>query len=269
MKNTSSSVELMYGSAAGRMLLGAVMALKLDRIAVRFLCSPLSVPMARRYAKRNGLDATSEELARCRSFRDIFARHREFDFDERPESLISPCDGWLSVFPIDSGSRFAIKGSSYGIGDFLQDESLARRFQGGSCLIFRLCVSDLHHYCYIDSGFQGENHPIPGLLHSVQPIACEKYPVYVLNRRSWCLMETDNFGSVIQCEIGALVVGGIANEKENARFSKGEEKGHFELSGSTIVLLFEPGRIEPDDGFIPAGDSEVRVRMGQRIGRKA
>jgi len=33
-----------------------------------------------------------------------------------------------------------------------------------------------------------------------------------------------HFGPVVQCEIGALVVGGIANEKENAHFSKGSEK---------------------------------------------
>lgn len=52
----------------------------------------------------------------------------------------------------------------------------------------------------------------------------------------------------MQCEIGALVVGGIFNAKENIRFCKGAEKGHFELSGSTIILLFEQGqmRLRPE-----------------------
>ena len=47
----------------------------------------------------------------------------------------------------------------------------------------------------------------------------------------------------MQTEIGAFVVGGIVNERENASFRKGEEMGHFELAGSTIVLLFQKGRI--------------------------
>ena len=114
------------------------------------------------------------------------------------------------------------------------------------------------------------NHFIPGMLHSVQPVACSSYPVYTLNRRSWCLMATEHFGPVVQTEIGALIVGGIVNYFENTRFSRGMEKGHFELAGSTIVLLFEPGRIrllpEIENGM--TGDREVRVEMGQRIGER-
>ena len=45
-------------------------------------------------------------------------------------------------------------------------------------------------------------------------------------------MATENFGPVVQTEIGALIVGGIVNYRENARFCKGMEKGHFELAGA-------------------------------------
>ncbi len=76
------------------------------------------------------------------------------------------------------------------------------------------------------------------MLHSVQPAAYETYPVFILNRRSWSLMATESFGPVIQTEIGALIVGGISNCIENSRVVRGSEKGHFELAGSTIVLLF-------------------------------
>jgi len=174
----------------------------------------------------------------------------------------------MSVFEIDQQSCFSIKNSHYALRDFLQDEELAKNYIGGDCVIFRLCASDYHHYCYIDNGYQGENHFIEGALHSVQPIACEKYPVYVKNRRSWCLLETENFGNVVQCEIGALIVGGIANEKENAHFSKGEEKGHFELAGSTIVLLFEKGKIKLKEELVKklSESSEVKVALGEWIG---
>ena len=269
MRNTAGSVSFLYGTAFGRMLLKCVMKLHLDRIAVWFLRSRLSKVLNGRFIRRNNIVVTEEERKSFRSYRDMFARKREnIPFDTAPDHLISPCDSWLSVFPLDGDSTFAIKNSHYSISDFLQDEELAKKYIGGTCLIFRLCVSDYHHYCYVDDGYQGENHFIPGQLHSVQPIACETYPVFVLNRRSWCLMETDHFGPVVQCEIGALVVGGIENEKENARFSKGEEKGHFELAGSTIILLVEKDSVQLNAELTEklSQAEEVQVKLGQWIG---
>lgn len=269
MSQTSGTVCFFYKTSVGRGLLKIIMKLHLDRIVVRFLWSPASKVLDERFIQRNGISVTPEEKASFRSFRDLFARTRtDIVIDSTPEHLISPCDGWLSAFPIDEQSSFAIKNSHYRIQDFLQDEALAKNYMGGTCLILRLCVSDYHHYCYIDDGYQGENHFIPGVLHSVQPIACETYPVYVLNRRSWCLLKTEHFGPVVQCEIGALVVGGIVNAKENARFVKGEEKGHFELAGSTIVLLFEKGQMHLRPELVEqlSQAEEVQVKQGAWIG---
>ena len=269
MKNESGAVSFLYGTAAGRIILKAIMGLHLDKAAVSFLCSPWSKLIIGRYIAKNGLDITPEERASYGSFRELFVRTRKpVQVDEKPDLLISPCDGLISAFEISRESSFNIKSSEYGLGDFLQDEELAKNYVGGTCLVFRLCASDYHHYCYIDNGFQGKNHHIPGVLHSVQPIACEKYPVYVLNRRCWSLLTTESFGPVVQCEIGALVVGGIFNEKENVRFRKGDEKGHFELAGSTIVLLFEKGQIELRHELNEklSTAEEVRVKQGEWIG---
>lgn len=269
MSRTSKTVRFLYGTVPGRAILKIVMALSLDQIAVNFLWSPFSRPIIKWYARRSGVHLTPEQCTAFRSFRDYFARTREdIRIDMTPAHLISPCDGWLSVFPINEQSCFSIKHSRYRICDFLQNEILASNYLGGSCLVFRLCASDYHHYCYIDDGYQGRNHYIPGVLHSVQPIACETYPVFVLNRRSWCLLTSEHFGPVVQCEIGALVVGGIFNEKENARFRKGEEKGHFELAGSTIVLLFEAGQIQLTPALRQklSECEEVRVQQGEWIG---
>lgn len=269
MKNASGSVSFLYGTSVGRILLKTVMGLRLDRIAVWFLRSPLSKLVIGGYAKRNGIPLSKEERASFKTYRDFFVRTREpLPVDPTPEHLISPCDGWLSVFDVDVDSCFAIKNSHYRLQDFLQDEALSQRYKGGTLLVFRLCASDYHHYCYADGGYQGENHPIAGVLHSVQPIACETFPIYVLNRRSWCLLETDHFGPVVQCEIGALVVGGIVNEKENLRFEKGEEKGRFELAGSTIVLLLEKERFTLRGELAEAlsQNEEARVLQGEWIG---
>ena len=269
MKNTSGAVSFFYGNWFGRFLLKTIMVLHLDCIAVWFLKSRLSKCMNKGFVKRNNIPVTPEELKSFRSYRELFVRTRDdLTVDPQPDHLVSPCDSWLSVYSLDENSSFAIKNSHYQMKDFLQDEELAKKFLGGTCLIFRLCPTDYHHYCFIDDGYQGENHFIKGQLHSVQPIACETYPVYVKNRRSWCLMDTKHFGSVVQCEVGALVVGGIVNHKANAEFRKGEEKGHFDLAGSTIVLLFEAGKIRLLDEITEAltKNDEVQVKLGQWIG---
>lgn len=271
MSNTSGFVGFLYGTAFGRAILKTIMHTGADRIMVGFLRSRASRPVIKRYALKNGITVSEEELKGFRSFRDFFARNssrKSVDFD--PKHLISPCDGWLSTYPIRPDSTFEIKGSEYRTQDLVTDRDLAERYMNGTCIVIRLCASDFHHYCFIDDGWQGRNHFIPGELHSVQPYALAKYPVFALNRRSWCILDTDNFGPVAQTEIAALVVGGIVNDKENERVRRGEEKGRFELAGSTIVLMFEPDRIrllpEFSGGTV---DNEIRVKQGMWIGSAA
>ena len=268
MKNNDRMVNFLYATKTGRILLSLIQKTHADHLIVRFLRSHWSRPVVAWYAKHYNIPMTTEERQKYRSFRDFFARKREITkIDITPVHLISPCDGWLSGYPIEKDSSFNIKGSHYRIRDLLGDDLLAKNYEGGTCLVIRLRASDYHRYCYIDDGYQSCNHIIPGLLHSVQPIACETYPVFTLNRRCWCLLATENFGPVVQTEIGALVVGGIINRNENNRFLRGSEKGHFDLAGSTIVLLFEPGRIRLRPEIKEQLDCgrEVRVELGSWI----
>lgn len=264
-------VRFLYGTAPGRSLLKLIRKVRADRLIVRFLRSPLSRPFTAWYVKKNNIPMSRSELRQFPTFRDFFVRDKSVSVDDTPEHLISPCDGWLSVFPVREEGSFEIKHSHYRLQDFLQDDALAMNYRGGLCLIFRLCASDYHHYCYIDDGYQGQSHYIEGELHSVQPIACETYPVYTLNRRCWCLLDTEHFGPVVQTEIGALIVGGIVNNEGSTRFCRGMEKGRFELAGSTIVLLFEPGRItlRPElEAQLQTG-SEIRVELGMWIASRS
>ncbi len=235
-----------------------------------YLRSPLSRPIIGGFARRNGIPLTPEQKKSFGSYQEFFLRRRPpLPVDQTPEILVSPCDGWLSAFPIREDSSFVIKGAPYRLEDLIADKRLARQFQGGDCLIFRLCPSDYHHYSYIDDGFQGKNHFIPGALHSVQPLACQTYPVYTLNRRCWSLLESDHFGPVIQAEIGALIVGGIVNDHENAQVSRGMEKGRFDLAGSTIVLLFQKDRVQllPEIAQLLKTQEEYRAIQGTAVGR--
>ncbi len=266
----SAAVRFLYGTRPGRLLLKLILGSHVDKIAVWYLRSPLSRPIIGGFARRNGIPLTPEQKKSFGSYQEFFLRRRSpLPVDQTPEILVSPCDGWLSAFPIREDSSFVIKGAPYRLEDLIADKRLARQFQGGDCLIFRLCPSDYHHYSYIDDGFQGKNHFIPGALHSVQPLACQTYPVYTLNRRCWSLLESDHFGPVIQAEIGALIVGGIVNDHENAQVSRGMEKGRFDLAGSTIVLLFQKDRVQllPEIAQLLKTQEEYRAVQGTAVGR--
>lgn len=270
MNENSAAVRFFYGTHFGRFLLRKILASRVDRLCVKFLCSRASRFLVGGYAKRHGI--ILEPKAKYATFRDFFIRPKPGigPIHLTPGHLISPCDGWLSVYPIKGDSTFHIKGADYRLRDFLNTQMMdAIHYEDGLCLVFRLRASDYHHYCYIDDGYQGENHYIPGELHSVQPLACETYPVYTLNRRVWTLLTTEHFGPVIQTAIGALIVGGIVNDRENCRVRRGAEMGHFELAGSTIVLLFQRDRLAlaPHIKGQTAGGRELRVEQGTFLGK--
>ena len=270
MKN-SASVQFLYGTAPGRILLKGIQQLHLDRIAVWFLRSSLSKAIIPWYIRTNQIPMERYQEQKFGSFRDFFLREKKnYTFDADPEHLISPCDGFLSVFPVEENQGFSLKGSYYRVQDLIHDPETAALFTGGQCLVFRLCASDYHHYCYIDDGNLKKSGFIEGKLHSVQPIACETYPVFSLNRRAWSLLQTVHFGPVVQTEIGALVVGGIVNNQTEGTFSRGEKKGRFELSGSTIVLFLQKGAISlrPEILEILKQQPEARVELGMWIGSR-
>ena len=161
------SIRFLYGTVPGRGILKLLLNSGADRIIVRFLRSPWSRPLIPWYARRHNVKLDRFQLRDYRTFRDFFARKRSLTcIDYMPEHLISPCDGWLSAYPIDEDSRFSIKGTQYRLEDLLDDPLLARHYEGGTCMVFRLCASDYHRYCYIDDGYLWQNHYIPGVLHS-------------------------------------------------------------------------------------------------------
>lgn len=49
--------------------------------------------------------------------------------------------------------------------------------------MFRLCVEDYHRYIYVDDGVKSENVKIPGVLHTVNPVANDSFPIYKENAK--------------------------------------------------------------------------------------
>ena len=147
---------------------------------------------------------------------------------------------------------------------------LANDYSDGYVMVCRLTPDDYHRYCYIDDGYHDANKKIKGLLHTVRPIAVEQKDVFVTNSRSYTVLDTVNFGQVIQIEVGALMVGKIKNNYTNYRFKKGEEKGFFEYGGSTIILLVNKENVKIDNYLInnTKNGYETKIKIGERIGVK-
>lgn len=267
----NSLLKSLYGTLGGRCLLKLLTAPVVSKAAGAFMDSPLSKPLIRRFIRTSGIDTSQYVMYDFRSYNDFFTRTvREGcrPVDTVPEHLISPCDSKLTAYKIDGGSLFRIKDSYYSIADLLKNRRLAEKYKDGYCLIFRLEVDDYHRYCYIDSGRKSRNIFIGGELHTVNPIALEHYNIYKRNCREYTVMRTDNFGDVVQVEVGAMMVGRICNHHAECSFRRGDEKGMFEFGGSTIVMLFQNGSIRIDDDIWENSrdGAETVVKYGEKIG---
>ncbi|MDE5583034.1 MAG: phosphatidylserine decarboxylase [Ruminococcus sp.] len=264
-------LERLYNTLTGRIILKFLTAPPVSEIVGFYMDSPFSIPLIKPFVRNNNIDMSEYKEKFFISYNDFFTR--KIKTESRPidyinTHLISPCDSKLTAYKIRQNSIFKIKNSLYRISDMLKNEFLSRRYEGGYCLIYRLEVSDYHRYCYIDDGIKTGNTYIKGEFHTVNPIALKKYNVYKRNSREYTIMHTDNFGDVVQIEVGAMMVGKIHNHHGEYNFAKGEEKGMFMFGGSTVIQLFEKNRIRPDsdilrntrDGF------ETIVHYGEKIG---
>ncbi len=239
-----------------------------------YMDSALSVKRIEGFVRANKIDMDEYAQRSYRSFNDFFTRSIKPEarpIDRDPDTLISPCDGYMSAYRISGDSVFSIKDSYYNIEDLVGGSSIAGEYLNGTCLVLRLGVENYHRYCYIDDGFKSGNHRIPGRYHPVQPIVVRKQPVFVQNTREYTVLNTKNFGIVTQIEVGACLVGRICNHHEACIIHRGEEKGFFEFGGSTIVLLFKEGTVDiPQEVFdATLSDKEAIVKYGAAIGRKA
>ena len=207
------------------------------------------------------------------SYNDFFTRRLKEG--QRPVAaddsvLVSPCDGKVTVSRIGSDSRFYIKDTLYTLERLLKNKKLAKRYLGGYAVILRLTVDDYHHYCYVADGEKSPDVKIPGVFHTVNPAANDVCQIYHENTREYCLLKTEQFGTIAMMEVGAMMVGKITNLKPGAcEVKKGEEKGYFEFGGSTIVLLLQHGKVRLDSDLIENSENgyETIVRMGERIGK--
>ena len=264
-------LKFLYNTLIGRMILKLLITKPISNLAALFMNSGLSKFMIKRFIDKNDINMFEYDDRKYKSYNDFFTRKvisYKRPINASKDVLISPCDSKLIAYKITDDLTIGIKNGYYSINS-LVDKDIMEDYKGGDALVFRLSTDNYHRYCYIDSGSKGKNTKIKGVLHTVQTIELNKYNFYNMNSREWTLLNTNNFGKVIQVEIGALCIGRIKNAHETYIYKKGEEKGYFEFGGSTIVLLFKKNTIKLDEDIYKNSQENIEtiVKYGERIGK--
>lgn len=265
-------LELLYNTIAGRLILKLLVNPKLSEICGKFMDSGISLLFIKPFALINHIHFEEYQCEGFHCFNDFFSRKIKTELrpiNDNPESLIAPCDGMLSAYKLDKDIVIPVKQSVYSIPELLHDRKLAREFEDGWCLVYRLGVNNYHRYCYFDNGISLGNRHIDGVLHTVRPVALHKVPVFIRNTREYSLIRTESFKEAVQMEVGALLVGKIVNLRGKHKCLRGEEKGFFKYGGSTVIVLLkkDTANVFPEIITATKHGIEVPVKMGQIVGR--
>jgi len=234
-------------------------------------------PLARRLlGNRNFLKTCGVDESECvpqssgrgfRTWREIFERKIHYErcrpMSENPSLVVSPCDARVLVGSLSDSSAVFIKNKF-----FLYEELLGpsrsdwlRVFRQGECALFRL-TPDKYHYNHAPvSGRVADHYVIDGAHHSCNPQAVVALATpYSKNRRVVTILDTDfpdgtGVGFVAMIEVVALMIGDIVQCYSECGYGaprpvttdlflrRGCPKSLFRPGSSTVVLLFQKGRV--------------------------
>lgn len=239
----------------------------------------------RTFAKQYGVAVDEAELPldSYPTFGDFFTRKLKEGLrpiapgDDVP---VSPVDAAVSHAGIaDKGRLIQAKGRDYSLGALLGDPDEGRRFAGGAYATLYLSPRDYHRFHAPLPGTVLGWRYVPGHLWPVNRPSVRGVPeLFAVNERVIISMETP-VGRVAMVAVGATCVGRIRlsfddlvtntdRPASRVRYDlprpirKGEELGMFEM-GSTVILVFEPGKVALDERLV----QDAPVRLGEAIGR--
>ncbi|KAI0472995.1 phosphatidylserine decarboxylase-domain-containing protein [Xylariaceae sp. FL0804] len=192
---------------------------------------------------------------------------------DNPHIIVSPADCRSVVFnSIDSATDIWIKGREFSIKRLLGDAypEDAKRYDNGTLGIFRLAPQDYHRFHIPVDGILRKPKLIEGEYYTVNPMAIRSaLDVYGENIRVICPIDTEHHGRVMVVCVGAMMVGStVITRKEGEKVGRAEELGYFKFGGSTIVVLFEEGKMVYDDDLVDNSNSalETLIRAGMSVG---
>lgn len=186
-----------------------------------------------------------------RSFNDIFLRVPKIPFKingkNNPAVLVSPASGKIhQIYAKNVNSNFKVKRDVLNIRQALNNSPLAEKFIGGKIVDILLWFTDYHYF----------HAPISGEIVEVGEYAgsynynfknVDWYKALAKHKRVSYVIKSKEFGLVAMIPVGFWGVGSIITDtkiKKGYQITKGEKMGHFGYGGSSILLVFEPDKIE-------------------------
>lgn len=264
----------------------------LSRLAGRIAASEtpwLRDALIRRFVRAYGVDLSeaARGIGQFASFNDFFTR--ELKPGARPladnaQFIVSPADGAVSQLgPVSGGRIIQAKGRDYSVAEILGCGAReAARFEGGSFITIYLSPKDYHRVHMPAAGTLLATSYIPGDLYSVNTATAAGVDrLFARNERLACRFDgpDGHFASIM---VGAMIVAGIDTVWPNTfrthasapvhedfagkghTFAAGDEMGRFYL-GSTVVLLFEPGRVAWREDLVPGAPLRMGEALAQRL----
>ncbi|HMD29242.1 MAG TPA: archaetidylserine decarboxylase [Steroidobacteraceae bacterium] len=229
-----------------------------SRIEQPWVCSA-SIAIWRLFSD---LDLSEAKTARFKSLHDCFTRELKDGarrIDQRPNHLISPCDGLVGACGrVSLGSVLQAKGFPYTLTDLLADAALARYYEGGQYATLRL-TSSMYHRFHAPADCQVEQITyISGDTWNVNPSALKRVDrLFCKNERAVIRCRLAVSGKILTLvPVAAILVASIRLRfldvllhlryrgpnviPCDATLHRGEEMGWFE-HGSTIIVFAPPG----------------------------
>ncbi|KMU88291.1 phosphatidylserine decarboxylase proenzyme [Coccidioides immitis H538.4] len=217
-------------------------------------------------------------LEEFKSFNEFFYRAlkpgaRPCSAPDNPDIIVSPADCRSVVFDrIDDATKIWVKGREFSLERLLGKAypEDVQRYKGGALGIFRLAPQDYHRFHIPVDGVLGTPKTIEGEYYTVNPMAIRSaLDVYGENVRILVPIDSVSHGRVMFICIGAMMVGStVITRQAGEKVTRAEELGYFKFGGSTVLLLFEPGRMNFDSDLLDnsKGALETLVRVGMSIG---
>lgn len=201
--------------------------------------------------------------------------------DDSFDSVISPVDGKIAQMgTITDGKLIQAKGVYFTVAELLADAKKQEVYEGGWFITIYLSPTDYHRIHTPIAGRPVKYTYIPGTLFPVNKIGVTHVPGLFAKNERVVTYFANPYGEMALVKVGATIVGSVVVEYGPVRtnvkngklahqelhdtrvFDKGEECARFEF-GSTVILLFPPGSIEPDERL----QINQSIKMGERIGR--
>ncbi len=281
--------ELVYGDKAVEWLYRSTMGKTLSKLLIKKPISilygvaqgsSLSARKVKPFIKNFNIAIDDYLPAEGRGEEDPYGSFNEFFIRKFKEGK-RPIESDASLMPAFCEARYfaygslnekvsiPVKGNFWNAKALLANKEWTETFQDGPCLLARLCPVDYHRFHFPDDGKILDHYTVPGVLHSVNPLALKEVPeVFAVNERQVTIMETENFGKLAFVEVGAICVGKIIQSRQmTGTFKRGEEKGYFLFGGSTVIVLGEKGKWKPDAILLEKTKEgmEVYQKLGSRI----